>query len=185
MTAAALAFYAPGILGYSIVKIASPSFYSLREVAHAGPREPGDHRRQPRAEPVAEFDLTASRASRSARRSRPTSTPCCCCFLSRRLGGIELRAHPAHARSRSRVASAAMGVAAYYTPGVAGDGLRRSRRFWHRLIRVGRRHRRRARACSPRPRICCASRNSARPPRACSRIRRATVPAADLASIAA
>jgi putative peptidoglycan lipid II flippase len=31
MTAGALAFYAPGILGYSIVKIASPSFYSLRE----------------------------------------------------------------------------------------------------------------------------------------------------------
>jgi putative peptidoglycan lipid II flippase len=31
-TAAALACYAPGIVGYSIVKIASPSFYSLREV---------------------------------------------------------------------------------------------------------------------------------------------------------
>jgi len=31
MTAGALAFYAPGILGYSIVKIVSPSFYSLRE----------------------------------------------------------------------------------------------------------------------------------------------------------
>jgi putative peptidoglycan lipid II flippase len=30
-TAAALAFYAPGILGYSIVKIASPGFYSLQE----------------------------------------------------------------------------------------------------------------------------------------------------------
>jgi putative peptidoglycan lipid II flippase len=31
MTAGALACYAPGILGYSIVKFASPSFYSLRE----------------------------------------------------------------------------------------------------------------------------------------------------------
>ena len=31
MTAGALACYAPGIVGYSIVKIASPSFYSLRE----------------------------------------------------------------------------------------------------------------------------------------------------------
>ena len=31
MTAAALMFYAPGILGYSIVKIASPSFYALRD----------------------------------------------------------------------------------------------------------------------------------------------------------
>jgi putative peptidoglycan lipid II flippase len=31
MTAAALAFYAPGIVGYSIVKIASPSFYSLQD----------------------------------------------------------------------------------------------------------------------------------------------------------
>jgi putative peptidoglycan lipid II flippase len=31
MTAGALAFYAPGILGYSIVKIASPGFYSLQE----------------------------------------------------------------------------------------------------------------------------------------------------------
>jgi putative peptidoglycan lipid II flippase len=30
-TAGALALYAPGILGYSIVKIVSPSFYSLRE----------------------------------------------------------------------------------------------------------------------------------------------------------
>jgi putative peptidoglycan lipid II flippase len=31
MTAGALAFYAPGIVGYSIVKIASPSFYSLQD----------------------------------------------------------------------------------------------------------------------------------------------------------
>jgi len=31
MTAGALAFYAPGIVGYSIVKIVSPSFYSLRD----------------------------------------------------------------------------------------------------------------------------------------------------------
>jgi putative peptidoglycan lipid II flippase len=31
MTAPALAFYAPGILGYSLVKIASPSFYSMQE----------------------------------------------------------------------------------------------------------------------------------------------------------
>jgi putative peptidoglycan lipid II flippase len=30
-TAAALMFYAPGLVGYSIVKIASPSFYSLRD----------------------------------------------------------------------------------------------------------------------------------------------------------
>jgi putative peptidoglycan lipid II flippase len=30
-TAAALVFYAPGLLGYSIVKIASPTFYSLRD----------------------------------------------------------------------------------------------------------------------------------------------------------
>jgi putative peptidoglycan lipid II flippase len=30
-TAAALMFYAPGLLGYSIVKIASPAFYSLRD----------------------------------------------------------------------------------------------------------------------------------------------------------
>jgi putative peptidoglycan lipid II flippase len=30
-TAAALIFYAPGLLGYSAVKIASPSFYSLRD----------------------------------------------------------------------------------------------------------------------------------------------------------
>lgn len=31
MVASALIFYAPGIVGYSIVKIASPSFYSLRD----------------------------------------------------------------------------------------------------------------------------------------------------------
>jgi putative peptidoglycan lipid II flippase len=31
MTATALAFYAPGIVGYSIVKIASPGFYALRD----------------------------------------------------------------------------------------------------------------------------------------------------------
>jgi putative peptidoglycan lipid II flippase len=30
-TAAALTFYAPGLLGYSAVKIASPTFYSLRD----------------------------------------------------------------------------------------------------------------------------------------------------------
>jgi putative peptidoglycan lipid II flippase len=30
-TAAALIFYAPGLLGYSAVKIASPSFYSMRD----------------------------------------------------------------------------------------------------------------------------------------------------------
>jgi putative peptidoglycan lipid II flippase len=30
-TAAALVFYAPGLLGYSAVKIASPTFYSLRD----------------------------------------------------------------------------------------------------------------------------------------------------------
>lgn len=30
-TAAALLFYSPGLLGYSIVKIASPTFYSLRD----------------------------------------------------------------------------------------------------------------------------------------------------------
>src|SRR6476660_3995535 len=30
-TAAALIFYSPGLLGYSAVKIASPSFYSLRD----------------------------------------------------------------------------------------------------------------------------------------------------------
>ena len=30
-TAAALMFYAPGLLGYSAVKIASPTFYSLRD----------------------------------------------------------------------------------------------------------------------------------------------------------
>src|SRR5256885_8606485 len=30
-TAAALMFYAPGLVGYSAVKIASPSFYSLRD----------------------------------------------------------------------------------------------------------------------------------------------------------
>ena len=30
-TASALIFYAPGLLGYSVVKIASPSFYSLRD----------------------------------------------------------------------------------------------------------------------------------------------------------
>jgi putative peptidoglycan lipid II flippase len=31
MSAAALAFYAPGLAGYSIVKLASPSFYALRD----------------------------------------------------------------------------------------------------------------------------------------------------------
>jgi putative peptidoglycan lipid II flippase len=31
LTAGALAFYAPGIIGYSIVKIASPSFYALQD----------------------------------------------------------------------------------------------------------------------------------------------------------
>jgi putative peptidoglycan lipid II flippase len=55
MTAGALAFYAPGILGYSIVKIVSPSFYSLRE-ADACSGQPLDCH-QLGVEPVAELDL--------------------------------------------------------------------------------------------------------------------------------
>ena len=47
-TAAALMFYAPGLLGYSAVKIASPTFYSLRDSRTPGDRQRDVGRREPR-----------------------------------------------------------------------------------------------------------------------------------------
>ena len=46
-TAAALICYAPGLIGYSAVKIASPSFYALARQPHAG-----DRQRQSRSSPT-------------------------------------------------------------------------------------------------------------------------------------
>ncbi len=80
MTAGALAFYAPGILGYSIVKIASPSFYSLREARTPVIVSVTTHRRQSRPEPVAQLDLQlqgtgAGHGDRSQRQRRPAAVP--------------------------------------------------------------------------------------------------------------
>ena len=50
-TAAALTCYAPGLLGYSAVKIASPTFYSLRDSRYAGDGQHHRRDRQPDPEP--------------------------------------------------------------------------------------------------------------------------------------
>ena len=103
-TAAALMFYAPGLLGYSAVKIASPTFYSLRDS------------RTPVIVSVlsvlanlrsiwcsSESSVTA--ASRSGPRWRPCSTPWCfsgCCgggSAASRGGGWR---SPAQDRHRAR-----------------------------------------------------------------------------------
>jgi len=76
-TAAALVFYAPGLLGYSAVKLASPTFYALQDS------------RTPVAVSILSvgvnvvLNLTLVRVLgyrgwRSARRFRRSSTPGCC-----------------------------------------------------------------------------------------------------------
>ena len=113
MTAGALACYAPGILGYSIVKIASPSFYSLREA------------RTPVLISMASIalNLVLNLYLNSVMSFRGLALGTAIAAnvnaglllfaLSRRLGGIEM---PRIGRSFVKIAaaSAVMGAAAYY-----------------------------------------------------------------------
>lgn len=114
MTAAALAFYAPGILGYSIVKIASPSFYSLGEA------------RTPVM--VSLFTIAVNLAlnlwlstfmsfrglALGTAIAANVNAGLLLYALSRRLGGLE-SARILRTLLKTLVASAAMGVAAFYS----------------------------------------------------------------------
>ena len=113
MTAQALAFYAPGILGYSIVKIASPSFYSLGEA------------RTPVVISLvtiaANLGLNLWLFSFMSFRGLAFGTAIAAninaglllFMLSRRIGGVE-SARVIRTFLKTVVASAAMGAAAYY-----------------------------------------------------------------------
>lgn len=113
-TAAALMFYAPGLLGYSAVKIASPTFYSLRDS------------RTPVVVSLVSVAVNLSINLAIVRvlgfRGLALGTALAAMvnagallwLLGRRLGGLEGR-RIAIAFAKIVVTSAAMGVAAYYT----------------------------------------------------------------------
>ena len=134
MTAGALAFYAPGILGYSIVKIASPSFYSLREA-----RTPVIVSMVTIAvnlvlniwlNSVYGFKGLALGTAIAAN----VNAGLLLFLLSRRLGGSD-GARITRTFLKTAVAAAVMGLAAYY----AQQGLHSAfsePAFFHRLIRV-------------------------------------------------
>jgi putative peptidoglycan lipid II flippase len=134
MTASALAFYAPGVLGYSIVKIASPSFYSLREA------------RTPvivsiitiAVNLVLNFWLNSVYGFKGLALGTAiaanVNAGLLLILLSRRLGGGDA-ARITRTFIKTCVAAAVMGVAAYYAQdwlhGVFSEASR-----WHRAIRV-------------------------------------------------
>jgi len=113
LVVASLFFYAPGIIGYSIVKIASPSFYSLRDA------------RTPVIASVVTvatnlgLNLWLHRFMGFSGLALGTSIAAninaglLLVLLSRRLGGIEAR-RILLLFAKVAVASAAMGVAAFY-----------------------------------------------------------------------
>jgi putative peptidoglycan lipid II flippase len=114
MTAAALACYAPGIVGYSIVKIASPSFYSLREV------------RTPLIVSLVTiavnlglsvwlFKVIGFRGlALGTAIAANVNAVLLLVFLAKRIGGIEL-GRILNTLARIAVASAVMGAAAWYS----------------------------------------------------------------------
>ena len=113
MTAGALAFYAAGIIGYSIVKIASPGFYALREA------------RTPVVTSVvtiaANLALSIWLNSLLGIRGLALGTALAAIInaalllvlLSRRIGGVEA-GRIGHTFVRILLASAVMGAAAHY-----------------------------------------------------------------------
>jgi putative peptidoglycan lipid II flippase len=119
-TAAALVFYAPGLLGYSVVKIASPSFYSLRDS------------RTPVTISVlsvlANLGINLALVRVMGYRGLALGTALAAMFnagallwlLRRRLGGLEGR-RIAIALAKIVVASAAMGLAAHATAAWLGS----------------------------------------------------------------
>ena len=133
-TAAALMFYAPGLLGYSAVKIASPTFYSLRDS------------RTPVLVSVGSvlvnllLNLILVRVMGFRGLALGTAIAAILnavvllALLSRRLDGLDARRTAASA-ARISVATAIMGGAAWYSsqwlaaalPGIG---------FWVRLLRV-------------------------------------------------
>ena len=135
MTAGALAFYAPGILGYSIVKIVSPSFYSLREA------------RTPvlvsMVTIVVNLGLNLWLNSIYSYRGLALGTAIAAnlnaglllFLLSKRLGGVDFP-RILVTFAKTCVAAAVMGVAAYYAE-VWLHGIFGQPAFLHRLIRVG------------------------------------------------
>ena len=80
--AAALMGYAPGLVGYSAVKIASPTFYALKGLAHAGRRQRRVDCAERRAQPAARAGDELSRAgARHGPRRAVQRGRCCsgCC----------------------------------------------------------------------------------------------------------
>ena len=113
-TAAALMFYAPGLLGYSAVKIASPSFYSLGDSRTPATVSVLSIARQSRAQHHAGRGHGVSAGWRSARRSPRSSTPARCC--SSWAGGSTVSTGGASpiAFGKILVASILMGAASYF-----------------------------------------------------------------------
>ena len=161
-----------GLLGYSAVKIASPSFYSLRDSRTPVIVSVVAVLDQPRRSICCSCASWAIAGWRSAPRSRRCSTPGSLLWL--------LRAPARRPRRTARRASRFVKILA----GVARDG--RPRRGWptwlarvafpatrtslRRAIRVLRGHRRRrASSSSRRARAARASRSSTRRSAACSR----------------
>jgi putative peptidoglycan lipid II flippase len=135
MTSAALALYAPGILGYSIVKIASPAFYSLREA------------RTPVLISVASIVVNLilnlwlnaiygfKGLALGTAIAANVNGLLLLVLLSRRLGGVDF-ARILRTFLKISVAAAVMGLAAYYTEGWLHARLPEPD-LWHRLVRVG------------------------------------------------
>jgi putative peptidoglycan lipid II flippase len=121
-TAAALMFYAPGLLGYSAVKIASPTFYSLRDS------------RTPvivsMISVAANLGINLALVRVMGFRGLALGTAIAAMInagallwlLSRRLEGLE-GGRIAVAFAKITIASAVMGAAAYYTSAWLGDVL--------------------------------------------------------------
>ncbi len=113
-TAAALMFYAPGLLGYSAVKIASPTFYSLRDS-----RTPVVVSLVSVAANLA-INLTLVRVlgfrglALGTALAAMVNAGALLWLLGRRLDGLE-GGRIATAFTKIVIASAAMGAAAYYT----------------------------------------------------------------------
>jgi putative peptidoglycan lipid II flippase len=134
MTAAALAFYAPGILGYSIVKIASPGFYALQE-----PRTPVL---------ISLFTIAINLAlnlwlnslygfkglALGTAIAANINAGLLLFMLSRRLGGGDF-GRMAVTFAKTCVAAALMGLAAYYSEAWLQTHFA-DRSLTHRLIRV-------------------------------------------------
>ena len=135
MTAGALIFYAPGILGYSVVKIVSPSFYSLGEA------------RTPVLVSVATIAVNLALnlwlnavygftgLALGTAISANVNAGLLLYLLSRRLGGGDFP-RILTTLLKTCVAAAVMGVAAYFTEAWLLAQFAEPQ-VWHRLLRVG------------------------------------------------